>query len=311
MSREEAATVYLDVLLGFRGNYDQYRQAAGALSDEDMSLLRNAVSGASGKNEMAEGAQFFGRLIENDNQYHKENREVMIKKMVCSGLIALIVTVMGEAAHAAQKTYVWTEEYATLARGSAEIEFWDTASTKDIQIRSASDWNQKIELEYGITDHLNASLYQVYEQAADSNSLTYVGYNFELKYRIAETNVLPVDVLLYAESEVSTIEGNVYEGKIILSKDIGRLNISYNQIYERVKNTGTGDNAYAAGISYELAPWLRFGVESKGSYTEGEYAAGPTLAWTGSRIWANIGAVFGLNRNTNDREARFILGVPF
>jgi hypothetical protein len=71
MSREEAATIYLDVLLGFRGNYDQYRQAAGALSDADTSLLRNAVSGASGKNEVAKGAHFFSALNENDNQYHK------------------------------------------------------------------------------------------------------------------------------------------------------------------------------------------------------------------------------------------------
>lgn len=235
----------------------------------------------------------------------------MIKKLVCSGFIAIVVTVTGETAHAAQKTYVWTEEYATLAKGSAEIEFWDTASTKDIQIRSASDWNQKIELEYGITDHLNASLYQVYEQAADSNSLTYVGYNFELKYRIAEKDVLPVDVLLYAEQEVNTVAGNAFEGKIILAKDIGRLNIAYNQIYERVYNTGKGEHEYSTGMSYEVVPWLRAGVESKGSYSEGEYAAGPTLAWTGNRIWANLGAVLGLNRNTNDREVRFILGVPF
>lgn len=214
-------------------------------------------------------------------------------------------------AWAAQKTYVWTEEYATLAKGNAEIEFWNTAVTQDVQTRNASDWQQKVELEYGITDRLNASLYQIYEQAADSNSLTYVGYNVELKYRIADANMLPVDVLLYAETEVSTVEGSVYEGKIILSKDIGRFNASYNQIYERVKNTGAGDNAYAAGISYELAPWLRIGVESKGSYTGDEYAVGPTLSWMGSRIWANLGAVYGLNRNTNDREVRFVLGIPF
>jgi len=216
-----------------------------------------------------------------------------------------------KGAWAAQKTYVWTEDYATLAKGNAEIEFWSTAVTQDVQTRNASDWQQKVELEYGITDRLNASLYQIYEQAADSNSLTYVGYNVELKYRIADANMLPVDVLLYAETEVSTVEGSVYEGKIILSKDIGRFNASYNQIYERVKNTGTGDIAYTAGISYELAPWLRIGVESKGSYTGGEYAVGPTLSWMGSRIWANLGAVYDLNRNTSDREVRFVLGVPF
>src|SRR5512147_3079869 len=141
-------------------------------------------------------------------------------------LVVLLLLCMGFGSQvlAAQRIYVWTEEYGTLAKGNAEIEFWDTAVTKDIQTRNASDWTQKVEFEYGITDHLNASLYQVYGQTAESSALTYVGYNIELKYRIAEANVLPVDVLLYAENEVSTVEGNLFEGKVVLSKDIERLN---------------------------------------------------------------------------------------
>jgi hypothetical protein len=236
---------------------------------------------------------------------------MMSRKIAGSVFIMLILTAMGAVAQAAQKTYVWTEEYSTLAKGSAEIEFWDTAVTQDIHARSASDWNQKVELEYGITDRLNASLYQVYDQEADSNSLTYVGYNFELKYRVAEANELPVDMLLYAENEVSTIEGNIFEGKVILAKDMGKLNISYNQIFERVYSTRKGEHEYAAGASYEIVSWLRLGLESKGSYTEREYALGPTISWIGSRIWANIGAVYGMNDRTNDREVRFVLGVPF
>ena len=110
---------------------------------------------------------------------------------------------------------------------------------------------------------------------------------------------------------MSTFEGNVAEGKIILAKDLGKLNVAFNQIYERVSSTGKGENAYAAGIGYELVPWLRIGVESKWSYTKGEYAAGPTLAWMGNRISVNIGAVYRLNHNTNDREARFLMGIPF
>jgi hypothetical protein len=235
----------------------------------------------------------------------------MLKIMIISVLLVFITVALGEMVHAAQKTYVWTEEYATLAKGDAEIEFWDTASTADIHSRSASDWNQKIELEYGITDHLNASLYQVYEQSADSNSLTYVGYNYELKYRVAEANELPVDVLLYAENEVNGIEGNIFEGKVVLSKDLGKLNLSYNEIYERVYNTRKEEHEYAAGVSYGIVPWLRLGIESRGSYSEGEYALGPTISWLGSRIWANVGAAYGINDKTNDRDVRFVLGVPF
>jgi len=229
-----------------------------------------------------------------------------------SGFAVMLLVMIGvPEVHAAQRAYVWTEEYGTLAKGNAEFEYWNTATTPDIQTRNASDWQQKVEIEYGITDHLNVSLYEVFEQSADSNTLTYVGYNIELKYRVAEANVLPVDVLLYLEHETSTIEGGVNEVKIIFAKDIGKWNIAYNQIYERVVNTGSDDNGYAAGINYELAPWLRVGVESTGSYTNGTYAAGPTLAWMGNRIWATIGAVYGLNRKTDDRDVRFLLGVPF
>lgn len=154
-------------------------------------------------------------------------------------------------------------------------------------------------------------MYQVYEQPA-GGSLEYAGFKVRLRYRIAEKNELPFDVLLYAEHVENTGGGSEFESKLVLAKELGKLNIAYNQIFEREYESGApAEHGYAAGVSYELAPWLRVGVESKGDYKTGEYAAGPTLAWMGNRIWANLGAVYGLNRRTNDREVRFILGVPF
>jgi hypothetical protein len=44
MSRQEAATVYLDVLLGFRGDYRTYAEASDVLSAGDKELLQEAVS---------------------------------------------------------------------------------------------------------------------------------------------------------------------------------------------------------------------------------------------------------------------------
>ncbi len=235
-----------------------------------------------------------------------------MRKLWCGMVLMVLFIGWGREGQAAQRSYVWTEEYGTMAKGSAELEFWDTAVTKDIRTRNASDWTQQLELEYGITDHFNVSLYQVYEQAADSPSLTYLGYQVELKYQVAEKNVLPVDVLLYAENEqVNDSDGPRFEGKIILAKKLDRLSFAYNQIFERRYATGKEEHEYAAGISYELVPALRLGIEAKGSYSEKQYAVGPTLAWLGNRIWADIGAVYGLNKNTNDREVRFMLGVPF
>jgi hypothetical protein len=244
--------------------------------------------------------------IDNDFQFQEEGMKNFV-----SALTIITVLAAASGAQAAQRTFVWTEEYGTLAKGNAEVEYWSTAVTRDTRERNASDWNQKLEIEYGVTDRFNVALYQVFEQAADSNTLTYVGYNVELKYRIAEANVLPIDVLLYAEREVSTVEGNVTEGKVILAKEIGNLSLAYNQIYEYVSKTGTGEYSYAAGVGYSVVPWLKIGLESKGSFKYGEYAAGPTLSWMGNRIWADIGAVFALNHNTNDREVRFLMGIPF
>lgn len=234
-----------------------------------------------------------------------------MKKGLCGLLAIVILAFFGSVARADQRAYVWTYEYLTLAKDSAEIEFYQTAVTKDRQKDNSSDWQQQVELEYGLTDHLDAALYQVYEQK-ENDKMKYSGYKYRLRYRFAEKNVLPIDVLLYAEHQEKVDAKNVFEGKLILAKDIGRLNVAYNQIY---KNTyASGDNAdheYAAGVSYEMIPSVRFGVESKGNYRTDKYAAGPTIAWVGGRIWANLGAVYGLNRRTNDREVRFLLGIPF
>jgi len=235
-----------------------------------------------------------------------------MKTLFYCTVMMLILAALGAETEAAQRSFVWTEEYGTLAKGNAELEFWNTAVTEDIQTRNASDWQQQVELEYGITDHFNASLYQVYQQTADEPSLTYLGYKVELKYRVAEKDVLPVDVLLYAENEqLNDEDGPRFEGKIILAKEVGRVGIAYNQIFERRYASGKKEHEYAAGVNYEVLPSFRFGVESKGSYSENQYAVGPTLAWVGNRIWADIGAVYGLNKRTDDRQVLFLLGVPF
>ncbi|OGW34623.1 MAG: hypothetical protein A2010_17570 [Nitrospirae bacterium GWD2_57_9] len=215
------------------------------------------------------------------------------------------------AAAADQRSYVWTYEYLTLSKDHAELEYYQTAVTKDRQSDNSSDWQQQLELEYGLTDHLDAALYQVFDQK-ENDKMKYSGYKFRLRYRIAEKDVLPLDVLLYVEHQEKVDGKNVFEGKLILAKDIGKVNFAYNQIYKNTYASGdSADHEYAAGVSYEVTPAVRVGVESKGNYRTDKYSAGPTIAWIGGRIWANLGAVYGLNRRTDDRQVRFLLGVPF
>ena len=221
------------------------------------------------------------------------------------------MVLFGGPAHADQRSYVWTYEYSTLAKDSAEIEFYQTSVTKDRQTNNTSDWKQQVEFEYGITDRLDAALYQVFNQPSGGR-FQYEGYKIRIRYRLADKNVYPVDILLYAEQAENTCDESEFEAKLVLAKDIGKLNLAYNQIFEKAYDNKAGaEHGYSAGVSYEVSPSFRLGLESKGNYREGEYAAGPSVSWSGGRIWANLGAVFGVNRKTNDREVRFLMGVPF
>jgi hypothetical protein len=236
----------------------------------------------------------------------------MLKRMRTITITAIaVLLVWATTAPADQKGYVWTYDYSTLARDSAEIELYQTSVTRDEKTSNTSDWQQQVEIEYGITDRLDAALYEVFEQPA-GGAFTYEGFKVRLRYRVAEKDRLPVDILLYAEHVESTSEASEFEGKLVLAKDLGRLNIAYNQIFaKKYEHGSSAENAYAAGVSYEVSPAFRLSVESKGNFKDRTYAAGPTLAWSGGRIWANIGAVFGLNNKSNDREVRLLMGIPF
>ena len=217
----------------------------------------------------------------------------------------------GVSAHADQRSYVWTYEYLTLAKDHAELEYYQTAATKDRQKDNSSDWQQQLELEYGITDRLDAALYQVYDQK-ENDKMKYSGYKFRLRYRIAERNRLPVDMLLYAEHQEKADAKNVFEGKLILAKDIGKLNVAYNQIYKNTYTSGDhADHEYAVGASYEITPAPRFGVESKGNYRTDKYAAGADALLGRRQDLGERRRRLRLNRRTNDREVRSLLGVPF
>jgi hypothetical protein len=148
----------------------------------------------------ARDKEFFAIFVEKDFQIHKIDQEENMKQIIFGSLAIVFFVVFAGVAGADQKNYVWTYDYSSLAKDSAEIEFYQTAVTRDRKVSGRSDWQQQIELEYGITDHLDAALYEMYERPAEG-TFDYAGYKFRLRYRIAEKNQLPLDVVLYAEHQ--------------------------------------------------------------------------------------------------------------
>ncbi len=218
--------------------------------------------------------------------------------------------------YADRRSYVWTYEYKTVPKGMSEVEYYLTTEVPDTKKSEVNAWKHWLELEHGITSHWYVAMYQQFNQSntESSDKFEYDGFKLRTRYRIAERDKLPIDTLLYLEyiRNDSLDKPNVLEGKIVLDKTLGNFNVAYNQIIEQeLASDGETEHEYAAGINYAFSPSLKLGIESKGSYSKGEYAVGPALSFTISRFWVSSGAVFGVNGKTDDLQTRMIVGVPF
>lgn len=238
----------------------------------------------------------------------------MFKKLPFYGLALLLLTVLASHAYADRRSYVWTYEYKTMPKGEAEIEFYNTLEFPNTANAKVSTWKQLFELEYGITDNWDISLYQSYKQTntAAANTLSYDGFKVRTRYRFGSPGLYPIDPLVYFEliNPNDMSKNSVFEGKIILAKDLGRMNISYNQIYKKeLKDSATAENEYSLGLGFEFSPAFKLGLEGKGNYTSGKHYLGPTVSFAGRDLWLNLGVVKGTSSNADQIQARLLFGI--
>lgn len=218
--------------------------------------------------------------------------------------------------YADTRRFVWTYEYQTMPKGMWELETYVTTEVPDMRKSNINSVKPQLELEYGITDRLDVAMYQMwkFKNKRYENDSEYEGFKLRARYRIGEKGRFIVDPLLYFEyiRDDDFSKPNVAEVKLILAKDIGDFNVSYNQIVKRnLQRRGKTDNEFAAGISYALTARLKAGVESKGNYSKEKIALGPTLSYAFKKAFIALGVVFGLNEQTDDLQARVIVGMPF
>ncbi len=230
--------------------------------------------------------------------------------MMVVGLLMAGVSHVGADA----RNYVWTYEYMTMPEGAAEVEYYLTVKVPDTGVSEVSSWQHQVELEYGITPRWDVSMYQVWqeEQTGDGSEFGYEGFKVRTRYRLLEKGELPVDVLFYGEYEraADLLEDDVGEAKLVLSKEVGKFDMSYNQVVERaLTGAGETEHKYAAGLGYEVRSGVHAGLESTGNYTESEFAMGPTVALARQRYFFSLGALAGLNDKAPDLQVRLIIGV--
>src|SRR5438105_2686043 len=145
---------------------------------------------------------------------------------------ALAAVVAAREARADRRAYGETYEAVTAPRGELDVELWTTGSQAgEIDGGPSSQGvRQMVELEYGITDRWDVALYNMVDltTASGDTASGYAGFKIETRYRPTFRGEWFVDPVFYLEAQERTrgdAKGSL-EGKLILAKDFGPVNVA-------------------------------------------------------------------------------------
>ncbi len=249
------------------------------------------------------------------------------------GLVAGCLVLAGAgSARADRRAFTHTYEYMTQPKGNLELEFWNTQETARYATDSDTAFRSEVEVEYGITDHWDIALYQIYE-GGEAGGVPVLGYHetkLESRYRLAERGEWPVDVVLYLEVfKPFGIAAVGTEPKLILARDFGPVTVAANVAVEadpgeeadatgKIKVKYEFEPQFAAGFTWEADPEWKLGAESWGNFeafeggATGGYGvyAGPALNWSPSaRLWTTATAGFLLTGFDDASKFVFSFGI--
>ncbi|HUB08993.1 MAG TPA: hypothetical protein VMB50_18435 [Myxococcales bacterium] len=233
-------------------------------------------------------------------------------------IAALALCLPAGLARADFKSFAHIYPYFTQPQGGLEVEVWSGFETASDPLGYLHDFAQhtllqeQVEVEYGITDHWDVSLYSVLEEqaplaAGQPSPLEFDSFQVETRYRFAEKGKWPVDTELYLEIErpVDLTQPFELEGKLILAKDIHHFFVQANLIEEETLQSGAAfgwDLGLYAGAGYEIRPWIRVGLEALEEYQHPAFTGtvpaqetlhlGPSIALASSRLWFVITPAF-------------------
>ncbi|MEE8478512.1 MAG: hypothetical protein V3S42_00755 [Candidatus Neomarinimicrobiota bacterium] len=224
-----------------------------------------------------------------------------------------IIFMFSTTIKADKRSYVWTYEYLTMEAGEVELEHYLTFSTPSSDsFKGVTTTEHNIEIEVGMTDRFDFSIYQVFKQLPES-SFQYSGYKLRFRYRIGEKGNYLMDPLLYFEYKGKPdFSEHGYEGKLILAKDLGNINIAINPVleYKYTNSEWESELKYNAGINYKLNCLLNIGLEARGS-DNGHYI-GPVISHGTSKAWAALGSAIAITDIKNNKPQlmlRLIIGI--
>lgn len=241
---------------------------------------------------------------------------------------AQIAFVTDLEAGARRFTYVY--EATTSAPGSFEFETWATWKTSPREQRRFNAVDFRHEIEFGITDRLQAAIYVAdwgyrEDPGANEHGFSYQDSAIELIYNLSNPTTDLLGSAIYGEFRGGPDELEL-ESKIILQKNIGRFVFAYNATLEakwegdRFEERG-GEFAQSLGVSYEISPSLLLGAEllheiDLPDWSEAEDSivyGGPNISYRHGNWWATLTPLVQLTDVARevDVQTRLIFGFSF
>lgn len=246
--------------------------------------------------------------------------------MASAVLAAAVLALAPAAARADRRYYGETYNAATAPKGSLDLELWSTLHQPPSEAKGAPHvWRHQVELETGITNRWDVAVYNIARQI-QGRDVEYEAVKLETRYRLSDPGRWFVDPVLYLELKKTFRDDRPFsvEEKVILGKDVGRLNLSLNLAAEQELAGGkvAHEGEWAVGASWEIVPAFRVGGEVFGSIANEETAAGTdkleALAWAGPAVsiavghaWLVLAAGVGLTDESEAVRARAILAFQF
>lgn len=228
--------------------------------------------------------------------------------------LLLFLLIAAGAVSADGRKYVWTYQYGTTSPDETELGFYQTT-----QLAAVDNWEYRIEIERGLNSSSDLAVYQIFSQTGNG-ALTWDAFQVRLRHKLAAEGHWLVDPLLYLEyrRKTDTKGLNKLEGKLVLTREIGRVDISVNPVYEFFWEPGgrMHEIGVDAGLSYELLHHLSVGIESSNRHalsgsisSPDSWYLGPTVSVTARSIYYTLGYAVGITKDSDDARVRFLIGI--
>ncbi len=245
-------------------------------------------------------------------------------------LIACLALSSPPSAEAGARHFTYVYEATTAAPGSIEFENWVTWGTSPRDDHRFNQVKFRHEIEVGITEHFQASLYLADWSYLESPSENRRGFSYdasavELIYNLTNPKTSFLGSAIYEEIAIGPREIDL-ESKLILQKNVGRFVIAYNATLE-AKWEGSdysersGEFAQTLGVSYEVSPSLSVGGELLHEIDLPDWSAaedsvvygGPNVSYRHRNWWVTVTPLVQLTdiHSEVDFQTRAIVGFSF